>query len=184
MKHVLKSGFSLFTIAAIVTLLIAMVHERTLEPIAQKIQKTQERTMKEVLSQASDFAEISAAKTGSIVKIFEGYSRGMLVGYVIELAPQGYSGAINMMVGISKTNNMITGMRIIKHSETPGLGALAVKENFYRQYDFKKPVPLRVVKNSPRENEIAAITSATITTVAITDAVNEAIKWYNEVISQ
>ena len=85
-----------------------------------------------------------------------------------------------MLVGIAAAENNIAGIRVLSHSETPGLGALAVRESFYRSFDGLKLAPLRVVKSSPEIGEIEAITSATITTKAITDAVNEAIEWYNK----
>ena len=188
MKHVLKPALALFIIAAITTSLLVIAHNLTLEPIAKQAKKTQEKTMKEVLAQASRFREFSgdnavAGKSGCITGIYEGLSNDSVIGYVVELAPSGYSGAVNMMVGILKTERLISGMRILKHSETPGLGALAVKENFYRKYDGKTMVPLFVVKANPGSDEIEAITGATITTKAVTYAVNEAIQWFNSVFA-
>ena len=182
MKHIIKPALSLFAIAAIATALLSLVRDITLEPIAAQRKKTQENTMKAVFPEASDFKEIDTQKSGSIVRVFEGIRGSELIGYVIELSPTGYSGNIDMMVGVSKIKSEITGMRILRHSETPGLGALAVKESFYRKYNNRKLVPLKVVIASPGENDIEAITSATITTRAVTNAVNEAIEWYNSVI--
>ena len=179
MKHILKPALALFTIAAVATILLGLVRNITLEPIEKQRKKNQEITMKAVLSEADVFKELAADYSGSIVRVFEGSKGAELIGYVIELSPSGYSGNINMMVGISKVKNEITGMRVIRHTETPGLGALAVKENFYKKYDGRKLVPLRVVRSSPGENDIEAITAATITTKAITNAVNEAIYLYN-----
>ena len=179
MKHVLKPALSLFIIAAITTCLLALAHSLTLEPIANQVKKTQEKAMKTIIPSASGFREIQTEKTGNIDRVFESYSGNETLGIIVELSPGGYSGDINMMVGILKAENKIAGMRILKHSETPGLGALAVKEKFFRKYDNRKLVPLRVTRSSPGENEIEAITGATITTKAITDAVNEAIEWHN-----
>jgi electron transport complex protein RnfG len=177
-KHILKPALSLFIITAIATALLALVRNMTLEPIARQNKATQEKTMKAILGSADYFREIPIKKTGSIVRIFEGSKDGIITGYVIEQAPAGYSGAINMMTGILYDKNEIAGMRILKHTETPGLGALAVKENFFRQYDGKKLIPLKVIKALPGENDIETITGATITTKAITNAVNEAMEWY------
>ena len=55
---------------------------------------------------------------------------------------------------------------------------LAVKGNFYRQFNSRELVRLNVTRSSPGENEIQAITSSTVTTRAVTGAVNEAIEWY------
>jgi len=180
MKHIIKPAFALFITAAIVTVLLVLIHSITLEPIAKQVKKTQEKTMKDVFPDAFEYKEMPVEITGNIVRIFEGIKNGETLGFVVELNPSGYSGAINMMVGISKVENKITGMRVLRHCETPGLGSLAAKENFYKKFDGKKPVPLKVVKISPGENEIEAITASTITTLAITNAVNEAIEWFNE----
>jgi len=180
MKRILKSALSLFLITASATALLGLVRNLTLEPIETQRKKTQERTMNEVLPAASGFREIPFEKSGNIEKIFEGSRAGEIIGYVIELAPIGYAGPINMMVGISKADNKITGMRVLKHSETPGLGALAVKEKFYLKFNGKELVPLKTVKTSSGDrDEIEAITASTITSRAVTNAVNEAIEWYN-----
>ena len=138
--------------------------------------------MKEVLPEASYYREVvfsdSAEKPGNLVRVFEGLKDGETIGYVMELNPPGYSGRISMMVGISSVDNIITGMRVIRHTETPGLGALAVRESFYSRFDGKALSPLRVVRVLPGDNEIESITGSTITTVAITNAVNDAILWY------
>jgi electron transport complex protein RnfG len=180
LKHIIKPAFSLLVIAAISTAALALVRGITLEPIENQRKITQERVKIEVLPQASGFREISVVKSGSIVSIFEGLNENELVGYVLELAPSGYSGAIHMMVGISAIENKLAGMRVMKHTETPGLGSLATEEKFYRKYDGRDLVPIRVVRTNAAENEIETITSATITTRAITNAVNEAIEWFNE----
>lgn len=177
MKHVTKPALILFLIAAIVTSLLSLVHAVTLEPIAEQAKRTQEKTMREVLPQATEFGELSIRSPENVVAAFAGRADGERIGYVIELAPEGYSGKINMMVGISTVDNVITGMRVLKHTETPGLGALATKEKFYSQYDNRPLSPITVVKAGAREGEIDAMTSATITTKAITDAVNEAIEF-------
>ena len=178
MKQIIKLTLQLFIVSAVTTALLAMTYAFTLEPIANQAKMTQEKMMKAILPQADDFTEISAEKSGNIVRIFEASNENGIIGYVVELSPSGYGGVINMVVGISKADNVVAGMRVLKHSETPGLGANSVTEKFYRKYEGKELAPLKVVKASPRGNEIDAITSATITTKAITNAVNEAIEWY------
>ena len=180
MKHIIKPAFSLFIIAAISTALLSFARDLTLEPIQNQRRKTQENTMRVILTEAAEFKELQIPPSGSMVRVFEGRNGGQLVGYVVELSPVGYSGAINIMVGISVSKNEIAGLRVLRHTETPGLGALSVNESFYGKYEGKKLVPLRVVRISPGENDIEAITGATITTRAITNAVNEAIEWYNK----
>ena len=179
MNYILKPTVTLFLTAVVTITLVSVVYSLTLEPIERQKQKTQDAAMREVLPGASDYREIAGEKTGSIAAVYEGSGSAALAGYVVQLSPQGYSGAIDLIVGISASEEKITGVRVLRHSETPGLGALAVKADFYRRYDNKKLVPLGVTKTSPGEHEINAITSATITSKAVTGAVNEAIEWYN-----
>ena len=179
MKHIIKPALSLFVVAAIAAVSLGFVYEITYEPIEARRRLTQERMLREILAAASDFTEMSVEASGSIVRVFEGLAGGETVGYVLELAPIGYGGAINMMVGISATDSVVTGMRVLRHNETPGFGAVITRESFFRRFDGLNLVPLIVVRSSPRENEFQAITSSTITTRAVVDAVNEAIEWYN-----
>ena len=180
MKYIIKPAATLLITAVITVTALSIVYSFTKEPIEKQKRKTQETAMKEVLPQASEYRDMQAEKTGSIVAVYGGYANGDLVGFVVELSPEGYSGKIDLMVGISAIEEKITGMRVLRHSETPGLGANAVKEDFYRRYDNRALVSLGVVRASPGENDIQAITSSTITTRAITGAVNEAIEWYNQ----
>ena len=179
MKHLIKPAFSLFIIAAISTALLSLVRDLTLEPIQNQRRRTQENTMRAVLGEASEFREIAFEKSGSMTRVFEGRNEGVLIGYVIEASPMGYAGPIDMMVGISSLRNQVSGIRVLRHSETPGLGAVITQESFFQRFQGRNLIPLRVVRTLPGENEIQAITSATITTRAVTNAVNEAIEWYN-----
>ena len=178
MKHVIKPALALFTIAAVATTLLILVQNLTSEPIENQRRRTQENGMMAVLPETSQFNKISLQESGNIHSVYEGVSGGETIGYVVELSPSGYSGPINILVGISTLKNEISGMRVIRHSETPGLGALIVREDFFRRFDNRRLVPLRVVTATPGENDIEALSGATISTRAITNAVNEAIEWF------
>ena len=178
MKYILKPAATLFITAVISIALLSVVYNYTLEPIQMQRKRMHEAAMKEILPQASDFREIPAEKTGSIIAVYEALSGSTLIGYIVELSPKGYSGNIDLVVGISASAERISGMRILRQTETPGLGALAIQEDFFRRYDDRSLIPLSVVRVSPGEHEINALTAATITTKAVTDAVNEAIEWY------
>ena len=179
MNYILKPALTLFITAVITITALSVAYNVTLEPIARQQQRTHEAAMRAVLPEASGFRQLALEKSGSITAVYEALSGDELIGYVVELSPVGYGGNIDMVVGISVLNEKIAGMRIMRHSETPGLGALAVREVFYRRFDDRPLVPLTVVRGASGENEISAITSSTITTRAVTNAVNEAIDWYN-----
>jgi len=184
MKYIVKPALTLFITALIVVAALSVVYNFTKEPIERQKRKTQETVLKQVMPQATLYREINIEKTGSMSAVFEALEGNELIGYVVELSPEGYSGKIYFMVGFSIPYKYITGLRVMRHTETPGLGALAVKEYFYKRYNYMPISPLKVVKTPPGAGEIQALTSATITTSAITNAVNEAIEWYLEYINE
>jgi len=178
MKYILKPALFLFITAVIVVAALSFVYTITEEPIERQKRRTREAAMMQVFPGASEYREIEIEKTGSIVAVYQCIIGSTMAGYIVQLSPKGFSGNIDMIVGISVLDEKINGIRIMRHTETPGLGALAVKEDFYKRYNSLGFYPLEVVRSNPGKNEIQAITSATITTKAITDAVNEAIEWY------
>jgi Na+-translocating ferredoxin:NAD+ oxidoreductase subunit G len=183
MKENLKLGLNLFIITAVAGLLLGFGYTITKEPIAQQQIKTKNTAMKNILPSAENFevVETTLEETSIIKEINKGTKGSDVAGYAIKVAPKGYSGAIQMMVGIS-TEGKVTGISILQHAETPGLGANATKESWNGQYKDKSiDKPFTVVKKAPANDyEISSITGSTITSKAITDGVNEAVKYYND----
>lgn len=104
---------------------------------------------------------------------------GVLKGYIITTTAKGYGGDVKVMTAISPDNKII-GINILSAAdETPGLGQNATKPDFYEQFAGKS-ANVVVVKNGAKDNEINAVTGATITSRAVTNAVNEAFKIFNE----
>ncbi|QGU95805.1 RnfABCDGE type electron transport complex subunit G [Clostridium bovifaecis] len=182
-KEIFSLGLRLLIITAIAGLVLGFAHKITLEPIAKQQKMENDAAMKEVLPIAESFnlKEITLPD-GSIVKeVNEGKKGSDVTGYAIKVAPKGYAGLIDMMVGISNEGK-VEGIKILTHSETPGLGANAPNPEFSGQYKGK-PIaqPLQVVKTAPSgDNQIQAITGATITSNAVTKGVNDAIDFYNK----
>ncbi|QBD87000.1 RnfABCDGE type electron transport complex subunit G [Clostridium tetani] len=177
---ILKLGIVLLIIAGVCGLILGGINQVTAEPIAIQEKKTIDEANKEILPVASTFEEKKDVELSEgILSLSEGKEGSEVKGYTIKVAPKGYGGAIEMMVGIS-TEGKITGIKVLNHSETPGLGAHADTPDFSDQYKDKLAEELKVVKGAAsNENEIAAITGATITSNAVTDGVNKAIEFYN-----
>jgi len=98
-------------------------------------------------------------------------------GFVATAIAQGYGGSLQVIVGVS-ADQKISGIRLTTHSETPGLGAKASEPEFLEQFAGKDAsAALAVVKSaaSGGDYDIAAISGATITTNAVTQAVNAAV---------
>lgn len=171
---VLKPALTLFVICLVVTALLAGTNLLTKDQIAEQERITAEESRRIVLSEAEAFEEAESCYIGT--------SGGETVGYVFETEAKGYGGTVKVMTGIDVEGN-ITGVVILSHSETPGLGANAERASFTDQYKQAAPEGgITLVKNkAPAEGEVEALTGATITSRAVTDAVNAAIEQYNAV---
>lgn len=173
LKEVLKPALILCVICLLATAALAGTNMLTADTIAQQKVITEQESRKQVLPNADSFEEADGyaiGKTGSDV-----------AGYVFVTSSKGYGGDVQVMTGIS-VDGQITGVVILEQDETPGLGANAEKESFRDQ--FKQAVPengFTVTKSTAGEGEISAMTGATITTTAVTNAVNDAIAQYNEI---
>jgi electron transport complex protein RnfG len=179
MQHIVSPAIYLFVIAAVATTLLVMVHAITLEPIANQLRLAQENMMQAVLPQADEFTEVEGVELiGSMNAVFEARSQGQLEGVVVSLAPVGYSGPIEMIVGISIRDNIITGMRVVRHGETPGFGDAAARAPFFDNFTDRPLNPLTVVRSGATGDQIDSIAASTITTAAVVAGVNDAIEWY------
>lgn len=175
MKDIGRLGAILFVIAAICSGMVAFANEITKGPIAEQKAQAKALAMQEVLPAADSFEEIESGKEG-IDEVQIGLKDGQQVGYAIRVAPKGYDGAIEMMVGISN-DGVVEGINILSHSETPGLGANATDPDFTDSFKGKNQ-QLRVsTSGTAADDEISAITGATVTTVSITEGVNRAIEY-------
>ncbi len=182
MRDIIKPGLILFLITCVASICLGFVYDITKEPIEKQRAETKATALKEILSQADEFKEIKDMAE-PITELYEGLSSGNLVGYIIGVSPKGYADSIDLLVGID-TNGDIIGINIVRMNETPGLGTEANKPKFKEQFAGKSD-ELIVTKNPPKaENEIEAITGATITSKAITDGVNNALKLYNESLAK
>mgnify|MGYP004506649355 CR=1 FL=1 len=173
--NIIKTAVILFLITGIAALILAVVNNFTAPIIAENSAKKQAAAMQNVLKDA-EFSEENLAENvddPEISEIYKAQKDGSAAGYVVMVNPNGYNGAISMVVGID-AEGKVSGIDIISQSETAGLGANCVKDEFKDQF-VGKSGEISVVKNDPKDNEIDAITSATITSKAVTSGVNKAL---------
>ncbi|MDO4218444.1 MAG: RnfABCDGE type electron transport complex subunit G [Synergistaceae bacterium] len=180
MRKIIKLGLILLSITAITGLVLGAVYSLTLEPIAVAKQVSLTKTQKEAMPSAARFTEVKP-KTSVFKNIYEASdSKGNVIGHIFVVETKGFGGIIELIVGIS--HDKITGVRVLTHSETPGLGAKSVETgegSFIEQFSNKILKTLDVVKGDVEsDSEVAAISGATITSKAITDAVNHVVDYY------
>ena len=104
---------------------------------------------------------------------------GADIGYVITVtAKDGSQSTITFSVGI-QSDGTVNGYSVTSISETPGLGMKVEDESFYSQFQGKLVDTFNVVKNTPAaDNEIEAISGATISSKAVTNGVNAALTYF------
>ncbi len=184
MADTLKHGFILFLVTVIAAVCLGAVYDITAKPIEDQRIKTEQLAMSAVLPEANEFkSDIDIASKGPVSSVKTGYNGSDIVGYIFFVSPKGYAGPVDMIVAV-KTDGVISGVNIIKNSETPGLGANAAKPEFQKQYAGKRN-QIKVTKTAPaKDDEVLAITSATITSNAVTQGVNDALTFFNTYIQK
>lgn len=176
LKEILAPTAVLVVICIVVSAALAGTNLLTKDKIAEQQAMKSESSRRLVLSTAESF---ESQDNGTY---YTGVANGKTVGYVFETSAKGYGGDVNVMTGIS-ADGEITGVVILSHSETPGLGANAEKEDFRSQYNQSVPEDeIKTVKyKTPENGEIEAMTGATVTSTAVTNAVNSAVNRYKEI---
>lgn len=176
MRDMIKPSLSLFIICLITAFCLAFVNNTTKDTIAQRTQKDAEEQRRQVLSEADSFKRLEAqegVEYGTLIReAYAAYSGDRFVGYVFSAYPSGYGGEMAVTVGVG-SDGRITGVRIGANEETPGLGSKTVEDGFTGQYTGKSiDNSIKVVKVPPRaDDEIQAVSGATISSGAVTSAV-------------
>jgi electron transport complex protein RnfG len=181
---ILTLTLRLLIITACAGLILGVVYGVTKGPIEQQQLIKENAARAAVLPAATDFTlldglDYDAVAYPEVEEVYEGSSNGQTAGYTLSVVTKGYSPGLSLTIGLDP-NGVVTGVDIGSHEETPGLGANAVKPEFLGQYAGADG-PLAVVKTpTGADGEIAAITGATITSNAVTGAVNMARAFYAE----
>ncbi len=192
MNKIIKNTLILTAITVVSGLLLGIVYDVTKEPIAQAQERTKQKAFQTVLPEASEFTssnfdEKEAAKilkengyTDDITEVAEATDKkGKVIGYVINVTShEGYGGDIEISVGIA-SDGTVKGIEMLSIGETAGLGMKAKDAEFKDQFRDKKVQKFTYTKNGEKgDDKIDAISGATITTNAVTNAVDSALIYY------
>lgn len=177
MSDIIKPAGVLLVICLIAAALLGYVNQITLAPIAAQEALAKQESMTAVLPDAASFGDSLEVNEGSITTVTPALDEsGNEIGYAVAINTKGFSAGLQLMYGVDTTGT-ITGLSIVDCSnETPGLGANASNESFYGQFAGKSG-EIAVTKDG---GDIEALTGATITSRAVSDAANEAINYVTE----
>ncbi len=179
-KDIIVPALCLLIIGGVCTGLLAGTNLLTKDKIAQIDAETKNAAVKSVMSEADDFKGAKASLDGTDYDCYICLKENEKIGLVVPVTVKSYGGALSLMVGIDSKEDRVTGVSITEINDTPGLGMKAKNDEFKNQFTGKK-AGIEVVKGTAGDNEIQAITSATITSKAVTLAVNTALNVYSQV---
>ena len=177
MDTVPKMVAVLTIVCCVAALALSQVHKVTKEPIENAEKNEQLKAIKAVLPPYTNdpLKEVEKHKyEGSTYEFYMGKKAGKAVGRAVKVKTEaGYSGTIEIMLGIA-ADGKITGLYILKHAETPGLGAKIVEKSFTGQFTGKSFGKFKIsVKKDG--GDIDQITGATISPRAVCLAVRHGL---------
>ena len=189
-SKIIRDALALTTITLVSGLALGAVYGITKEPIARQEELAKQEAYQEVFPEAEQFQTVTLDEelSGQIRSGLDeaGYTQdsiqevtealddeGQRLGYAITvLTTAGYGGEIQFSMGVS-LDGTVNGISFLSISETAGLGMKADTEEFRGQFAQKQVEAFTYTKNgASEEDEIDAISGATITTSAVADAVN------------
>lgn len=200
----MKDALVLFAITLISGICLGGVYEITKIPIQESKMKADLATYQEVYPDAANFefdqalqdaaetAPVSFAEAnlsiGSVeipVALNAVDASGNVIGHIFTgLSKDGYGGNIKVSVGVTNEGE-ITGIGFIEINETPGLGMNADSPDFKNQFKGKTADSLTVVKGGGAGDDgIDSLSGATITSSAVTNAVNGVLYFAHNCIPQ
>ena len=134
-KFILKVAGTLTVISLIVAALLGLVNNVTADKIAEIDAEKTRVSMSAVVPEGSEFtdkleisddvAAAAAAQGGKLTELYGVKNAGADAGYVMKISASGSQGTIVMMVGVD-ANKAITGISVVSHAETSGIGTKVV----------------------------------------------------------
>lgn len=198
----MKDALILFAITLVAGICLGGVYEITKAPIAAAEMAARIDAYKVVYADADNFKAADdlkdkvAASAGELAD--KGFGNvlvddvvraldasGNEIGYVVtSTSKDGYGGNITITVGLA-ADGTVQGIEFLTLTETAGLGMNAENPEFKDQFTNKKVESFTVVKNgAAAEHEIDALGGATITSSAVTGAVNAAVYFVTDSVGQ
>ena len=159
--------------------ILGLVNKVTVGPIQANTEKTVQESLRTVMPIDGDYEDVTDQYSGDPVTVdvtgvsvpVKAVYKAADEGYVVEtMSPNGFGGALDMMAGVDNDGN-VTGIAIISHAETSGLGSKSTDPEWQAQFKGVNGT-IGVTKDG---YQINAITGSTITSRAVCDGVNAAI---------
>ncbi|MCI5832101.1 MAG: FMN-binding protein [Clostridiales bacterium] len=185
-KFILKVAGTLTVIALVVAALLGVVNNVTKDKIAEQDAENTRIAMSAVAPEGSEFgdkmdisdavAAAASAQGGKIVEMYPMTNGGADAGYVVKVSASGSQGTITMMVGVD-AKKAITGISVISHSETSGIGTKVVgnEPNSAGEPVLDQFIGMSGSGSLVVGKNVIAVSGATVSTKGITMGANAAL---------
>lgn len=182
----------LLLFALVGTAMVAFTYDSTRERIAANERATLQRKLNRLIpaerydnTLLEDTLQVTDAAVLGIdrpVTVYRARQGGVPAGLVMATtAPDGYSGSIRLLVGIN-VDGTLSGVRVVAHRETPGLGDAIDEErsDWIRMFDGKSLDNPPLARWAVRKDggDFDQLTGATVTPRAVVKAVRQALLYY------
>ena len=181
-SRILKDGFSLFAVTAIFILLLAGAYLITSPVIQAHHASALAASLPNVIPAAADghFSDpVDVEGHPSIRTYTIGYANDRPVGVAFEINVAGWNPDLMFLVGVDLAGE-ITGIEILSHEETPGIGCAIEEDVFLDQFVGRTAGIVHVPGGqSTAGNQIALITGVTLSARVMVEGANEALEYFH-----
>ena len=185
-KFILKVAGTLTVISLVVAAMLGLVNSITADKIAEIDAENTRISMSAVAPEGSEFGDkmeltetavaAAAAQGGKLMEMYPVTNGGAEAGYVLKISASGSQGSIVMMVGVD-ANKAITGISVVSHAETSGIGTKVVGNDLNAAGEpvLDQFIGLSGAGSLVVGSNITPITGATVSTKGITTGANAAL---------
>ncbi len=164
MKNLSSMVITLIVISMISGLILAVTYEAVYPRILANDEAKLISSLKALFPESSDFKEVIIDDN----IYYEAVKDGKIIGVAGSFTHAGFNSGITFAVGVD-TEGEVTGVELLSHSETPGLGARIADKSFISQFEGKM-----VDEPFLLGEDVDGITGATVSSRAITDGIKNA----------
>ena len=194
-RSMFRDAGIIVAITLIAGLVLGGVYQLTKEPIAEQKRLKKQQACQEVFAEADSFAELEGFDTQEAAQVLASSdspfasqdidevmvaqdSAGNTLGFVMTVTShEGYGGDIQFTMGVTN-EGVLNGISLLSISETAGLGMRA-DEVLKPQFAGKSAEKYEYTKTGAvADNQIDAISGATITTNAVVNGVNAGLYYF------
>jgi electron transport complex protein RnfG len=183
MRDIIRLVVVLTLVCIVAAIALAKVYDFTKEPIAQQRRLARLRAVEAVLPEHDNQPDQDTVDLRlddeAMQLVYLGLSQGQVRGFAFEVKNnEGYGGEIAAMLGVDP-NGSIYGVEVVRHGETPGLGAKITTPEFISQFRGKSLSNTHFMLKKDG-GDLDQVTGATISPRAIVKAIQEGLDFFEK----